>query len=137
MNLDTFEIFLIVGVLAFFLILLQVILAGHHDKAISATGKIADLNTSILGKKSELAALQIQLDQKKADFSNVDKQIADLQKSLLKKADIRADVDALKNKLDELENEWNQKEDRKNEIRKLKEETEQAYNKHLEINSKF
>ena len=137
MNLDTFEIFLIVGVLAFFLILLQVILAGQHDKAISATGKIADLNTSIMGKKSELAALQIQLDQKKVDFSNVDKQLADLQKSLLKKADIRADVDALKNKLDELENEWNQKDDRKNEIRKLKEETEQAYNKHLEINSQL
>ncbi|MYB40245.1 chromosome segregation ATPase-like protein [Candidatus Saccharibacteria bacterium] len=46
-------------------------------------------------------------------------------------------MDALNNKLDELENEWNQKDDRKNEIRKLKEETEQAYNKHLEINSQL
>ncbi len=112
---ETYELVLLAAALAGFLTLLQVILAARQDHAAAAAGKIAKID-----------ALQIQIDEKRRIIADIEEELRKRREAIQSIAEIGAEVDALSRKLEELQIEWNQKEQRREEVRALRKEIETA-----------
>ncbi|PZM08090.1 chromosome segregation ATPase-like protein [Rhizobium tubonense] len=95
------------------LIAVQTGFAILHDRAVTAAGPMRSLES-----------LQTALDDKRMALSDIDNELGERRKALANIADVQADYDATKRQLDELNAEWLQKDERRNEIRALREEIE-------------
>jgi len=105
---------LILGLAMLSLIGLQFILAIIHDRAVTAAAPIRTLN-DIIG----------QIDNKRAVLSDLESELAKRREALVHLADIQSDVDATARRLDELNAEWVQLDDRRKEVRVVREEMEE------------
>ncbi|MBD8650999.1 chromosome segregation ATPase-like protein [Rhizobium sp. CFBP 13726] len=95
------------------LIIIQTTFAVLHDRAVTAAGPTRSLES-----------LETAIADKRMALSDIDNELGERRKALANIADVQADYDATKRQLDELNAEWLQKDDRKDEIRALREEVE-------------
>lgn len=102
----------------------QTFLAIYHDRAVTAAGptmKLENLVASIEQKQATLLDLENDLNERRKALANI--------------ADIQADYDATKRQLDELKAEWLQQDERRAEVRAVREEIEEKINEKLAIDS--
>lgn len=95
------------------LIIVQTTFALLHDRVVTAAGPTRSLES-----------LQTAIADKRMALSDIDNELGERRKALANIADVQADYDATKRQLDELNAEWLQKDERKDEIRALREEME-------------
>lgn len=95
------------------LIIVQTSLAVLHDRAVTAAGPTRSLES-----------LEAALSDKRMALSDIDNELGERRKALANIADVQADYDATRRQLDELNAEWLQKDERREEIRALREEIE-------------
>lgn len=95
------------------LIIVQTSLAVLHDRAVTAAGPTRSLES-----------LEAAISDKRMALSDIDNELGERRKALANIADVQADYDATKRQLDELSAEWLQKDERRDEIRALREEIE-------------
>lgn len=107
-------VFAIGGTLAL-LTILQFVLATRHDQVVTAAGPT-----------QTLAALEEMIRQKRLTIADIDKELEERRKAIQNLAGIQADVDEYTRRRDELLAEWNSLEERRNEIRKVRAEMEEA-----------
>lgn len=94
---------------------IMMIVAWRADHAITIKGPMAtlgELDARIRGKETTLADLEAELEKRRQAVGNI--------------ADIEAEADALNRQLAELQAEWNQLEERRQEILELRQETDEA-----------
>ncbi|KQZ57403.1 hypothetical protein [Ensifer sp. Root558] len=84
-----------------------------HDRAVTAAGPMRSLES-----------LETALADKRMALSDIENELGERRKALANIADVQADYDATKRQLDELNAEWLQKDERRDEIRALREEME-------------
>ncbi|AGB73712.1 MULTISPECIES: McrB family protein [Rhizobium] len=92
------------------LIVVQISLAVLHDRAVTASGptrSLESLETAIADKRMALSDIENELGERRKALANI--------------ADVQADYDATKRQLDDLNAEWLQKDERREEIRALRE----------------
>ena len=104
---------LILGLSMLSLIGLHFALAIGHDRAITTASPLRSLE-EIVG----------QIDSKRAVLSDLENELAKRREALVHLADIQSDVDAMARKLDELNAEWLQLDERRKEVRVVREEME-------------
>ncbi|MFS2150809.1 chromosome segregation ATPase-like protein [Rhizobium sp. Rhizsp42] len=95
------------------LIIVQTTFAVLHDRVVTAAGPTRSLES-----------LETAIADKRMALSDIDNELGERRKALANIADVQADYDATKRQLDELNAEWLQKDERKDEIRALREEVE-------------
>ncbi len=95
------------------LIIVQTTFAVLHDRVVTAAGPTRSLES-----------LETAIADKRMALSDIDNELGERRKALANIADVQADYDATKRQLDELNAEWLQKDERKDEIRALREEME-------------
>lgn len=95
------------------LIIIQTTFAVLHDRVVTAAGPTRSLES-----------LETAIADKRMALSDIDNELGERRKALANIADVQADYDATKRQLDELNAEWLQKDERKDEIRALREEIE-------------
>lgn len=95
------------------LIIVQTTFAVLHDRVVSAAGPTRSLES-----------LENAIADKRMALSDIDNELGERRKALANIADVQADYDATKRQLDELNAEWLQKDERRDEIRALREEIE-------------
>ncbi len=95
------------------LIIVQTSLAVLHDRAVTAAGPTRSLES-----------LEAAISDKRMALGDIENELAERRKALANIADVQADYDATKRQLDELNAEWLQKDQRRDEIRALREEIE-------------
>ena len=84
-----------------------------HDRAVTAAGPMRSLES-----------LETAIADKRMALSDIDSELGERRKALANIADVQADYDATKRQLDELNAEWLQKDERRDEIRAIREEIE-------------
>lgn len=84
-----------------------------HDRAVTAAGPTRSLES-----------LETAIADKRMALSDIDNELGERRKALANIADVQADYDATKRQLDELNAEWLQKDERRDEIRAIREEIE-------------
>jgi predicted nuclease with TOPRIM domain len=104
---------LILGLSMLSLVGLHFALAIGHDRAVTAAAPLRTLD-EIVG----------QIDSKRAVLSDLETELAKRREALVHLADIQSDVDAMSRKLDELNAEWLQLDERRKEVRIVREEME-------------
>ncbi len=104
----------------------QTILAIFHDRAVTAAGPTLTLD-----------ALIASIDQKQTTLSDIDNELLERRKALANIADVQADYDATKRQMDDLKTEWLQQDDRRAEVRAVRDEIEQKINERLAIVSEL
>ncbi|WP_457579572.1 chromosome segregation ATPase-like protein [Ensifer adhaerens] len=95
------------------LIGVQTSFAILHDRAVTAAGPMRSLES-----------LETALADKRMALSDIENELGERRKALANIADVQADYDATKRQLDELNAEWLQKDERRDEIRTIREEIE-------------
>ncbi|SCX31356.1 chromosome segregation protein SMC [Agrobacterium sp. DSM 25558] len=95
------------------LICVQTGFAVLHDRAVTAAGPMRSLES-----------LETSIADKRMALSDIDNELGERRKALANIADVQADYDATKRQLDELNAEWLQKNERRDEIRAIREEIE-------------
>jgi len=95
------------------LIIVQTTFAVLHDRVVTAAGPTRSLES-----------LETAIADKRMALSDIDNELGERRKALANIADVQADYDATKRQLDELNAEWLQKDERKDEIRALREQME-------------
>lgn len=95
------------------LVIVQTTFAVLHDRVVTAQGPTRSLES-----------LETAIADKRLALSDIDNELGERRKALANIADVQADYDATKRQLDELNAEWLQKDERKDEIRALREEIE-------------
>jgi len=122
----TGNLILVIAIAGFIAILtlIHFILAFRHDHEIAAAPRyrtLEVLDEEIQRKENTRIDLEEELEKRRAALAVV--------------ADIRAEVDALERKRDELNIEWQQLDERRNEVRQLRLETEESLNEKLNVDS--
>lgn len=107
-------VFAIGGTLAL-LTIIQFFLATRHDQVVTAERPA-----------QSLAALEEMIRQKRSTIADIDRELEERRKAIQSLAAIQADVDEYTRRRDELLAEWNSLEERRNEIRKVRAEMEEA-----------
>jgi predicted nucleic acid-binding Zn-ribbon protein len=107
-------VLIVVGILAF-LAVVQFWLATRHDHAVSIQGPL-----------EEERAIFARIAEKRATLADLEHDLQKRREALAVVADIQAEVDALIRKRDEVLDEWNQMEERRNEVLALRKELEAA-----------
>ncbi|MCW7543873.1 chromosome segregation ATPase-like protein [Aurantimonas litoralis] len=118
----TFEIFTIVAGFLAAIAVFQIFLAIRHDQVVTARGPVESLTLleeRIAAKRSDLAEVEETLRKRSEALENV--------------ASFQAEVDALIRQRDDLIAEWNSRAEQREEVRALREETEQALNEKLAV----
>ncbi|MEE4209236.1 MAG: hypothetical protein V2I43_08225 [Parvularcula sp.] len=113
------------AIILILLVIIQVALATRHDQVVATSGPQATLEAlkhQIKGREATLADLESELQKRRDAFANI--------------GDIAAEYDALVRQRDEVLTEWNQMEDRREEIRNLREETENTLNEYMDASAK-
>jgi hypothetical protein len=95
------------------LIGVQTSFAILHDRAVTAAGPTRSLES-----------LETAIADKRMSLSDIENELGERRKALANIADVQADYDATKRQLDELNAEWLQKDERRDEIRAIREEIE-------------
>jgi len=111
---NTLLVFIIIGALAL-LAVIQVTLAIQQDRQISAAGPI-----------EELAVYDKRLEEKKRLMDDLEVEVQKRREAMAHVADIAAEVDGLRRQKEELLTEWNSLEDKRNEVRTVRGEIEDA-----------
>lgn len=106
---------LILGLSMLSLIGLHFALAIGHDRAVTAAAPLRALD-EIFG----------QIDSKRAVLSDLENELAKRREALVHLADIQSDVDAMTRRHDELNAEWLQLDERRKEVRVVREEMEES-----------
>ncbi len=107
-------VFAIGGILAI-LTIIQFILAWRHDHAVSIAGPL-----------EEYRAIEARVNAKREDLKDLDEDLKKRQAALENLAKIGADVEELQRRRDELLAEWSSLEEKREEVRAVRAETEQA-----------
>ncbi|WFT84347.1 McrB family protein [Rhizobium leguminosarum] len=102
----------------------QTVLAIYHDRAVTAAGPTMTLESLIAS-----------IDQKRNALSDIENDLAERRKALANIADVQADYDATKRQLDDLKTEWLQQDERRAEVRAVREEIEEKINEKLAVES--
>ena len=102
---------LFVALAVLVLVIVQTTLAVFHDRVVTAQGPTRSLES-----------LETAIADKRMALSDIDNELGERRKALANIADVQADYDATKRQLDELNAEWLQKDERRDEIRVLREE---------------
>lgn len=103
----------LLGLALLSLILVQTVAAVFHDRAVTAAGPTRSLED-----------LEGQIAERRGRLADIENDLAERRKAMANIADIQADYDATKRQLDDLKVEWNQLEERRAEVRKVREEIE-------------
>lgn len=106
-------ILLFAALAALILVIVQTFFAVLHDRVVTAEGPTRSLES-----------LETAIADKRMALSDIDNELGERRKALANIADVQADYDATKRQLDELNAEWLQKDERRDEIRALREEIE-------------
>lgn len=104
---------LVLGLSMLSLVGLHVTLAIGHDRAVTTAAPLRALD-DIVG----------QIESKRSILSDLESELAKRREALLHLADIQSDVDAMARKLDDLNAEWLQLDERRKEVRGVREEME-------------
>ena len=107
-------VLIVAGCLAF-LAIVQFWLATRHDHAVSIQGPL-----------EEERAIFARIAEKRATLADIEHDLQKRREALAVVADVQAEVDALTRKRDEVLDEWNQMEQRRNEVVALRRELEDA-----------
>lgn len=99
-----------------FLVVLHIVLAMRHDHAVSIAGPLA-----------EREAVEAQVERLKAELSDVEEDLRKRREAIINMAEIQADIDAALRRRDELNIEWSQLEERREEIRSLRQDADEAF----------
>ncbi|WP_192936574.1 McrB family protein [Sinorhizobium meliloti] len=102
----------------------QTVLAIYHDRAVTTAGPTMTLESLIAS-----------IDQKRNVLSDIENDLAERRKALANIADVQADYDATKRQLDDLKTEWLQQDERRAEVRAVREEIEEKINEKLAVES--
>ena len=106
-------ILLFAALAAVALIGVQTGFAVLHDRAVTAAGPIRSLES-----------LETAISDKRMTLSDIENELGERRKALAHIADVQTEYDATKRQLDELKAEWLQKDERREEIRAIREEIE-------------
>jgi len=107
-------VLIVVGLLAF-LAVIQFWLATRHDHAVSIQGPL-----------EEERAIFARIAEKRATLADIEHDLQKRREALAVVADIQVEVDALVRKRDDLLDEWNQMDERRNEVLALRRQLEEA-----------
>lgn len=124
MQMDALLLVIILSGLVVVLVVTQFFLAARHDHVISSAPKhqsIESLDEQIHVKKNTISDLEDELEKRRESIGRI--------------ADVQSDFDALERKLDGLNTEWDQVENRREELRELRVEIEDKALKKVELDS--
>lgn len=117
---------LIVASALAFLAIVQFWLATRHDHAVSIQGPL-----------EEERAITARIGEKRATLADLEHDLQKRREALAVVADVQTEVDALLRKRDELLDEWNQMDERRNEVLALRREIEEAEIEKLRFEAEF
>jgi hypothetical protein len=106
---------LIIAVLLSFLAIVQFWLAMQHDHAVSLQGPL-----------EEERAVLVRINERRATLADIEHDLQKRREALAVVADIQAEVDALTRKRNDLLDEWNQMDERRNEVVALRHTIEET-----------
>ena len=115
------------GSLVLFLIVLLVLLAVLHV----ALAMRHDHEVALKGPKIELDEILKRIERAKEELNDIEEQLRQRRESFDNVAELEAHADALRRQIMDLEAEWAQMDERREEIRKLQEETNDAIDEKL------
>ena len=115
-TLDSASLVLLIILFIFVLAILQTVLASRHDHEIS-----------LAGPKEQLSQINARIQAKQDDLKDIEEEIRVKREALANVGYNEAKVDALVRQKEELHQEWAQLEERRDEVRAMRSETEKAY----------
>lgn len=118
-------VLVVAGFLAF-LTILQFWLATRHDHAVSAQELLESLR-----------AILARIDEKRATLAEIEHDLQKRREALAVVADVQAEVDALTRKRDDLLDEWNQMDERRQEVLAMRRDLEEAQIEKLRFEAEF
>lgn len=116
----------VIAVALIVLSLVQLWLAYHHDRAVTAAGPI-----------EELAVYERRIEGKRQEMNDLEAEVEKRRQALAVKTDLQAEVDGLRNQIETLLTEWESLRERREEVQAVRRENEEAAAERLNLNAEL